>query len=919
MRETAQSRPHVRARDRARGGYRVRTARRSRWVCARRGCSRCEPGASASPSICACWRCWRCCGCRCGRRSTPDAISRRCEGDKKRARRQLRFVLPRAIGDVEYGVECTDRSVRAVLARLRATPERFRARRRRASGDPFVALRSAADLRRRRLRARVGDVVRVPLGSREVRRVRRLAGARDEPARKLKPVLERLDVPRAFDETGLHLARFVAEHYICTLGEALGAVVLGGAVPRMRDRSCERRAAGPRSAIRRFRRVSCGLIWEELADGFGLEQLLRHPEARRIGDRAALLRHVASAGAARRVAARAAARRPAHARVPRARARARRRADPRHEGRGAGRPSCANARRRRAPTRCWPASPTRSSRAPFERARCANGSCAPRRAAREPPRRRRAAERDRRAARALRWIEAALDARRFAGALLYGVTGSGKTFVYVEAIERVVRDGRTRDRARSGDLADAANGAAFRSGVRRAGRGAALGALRARTLRCVAGVRARRDRRRRRRAQRGVRAVDGVRLIVVDEAHETSYKQETVPRYHAVAVARERMRPRGGVLVLGSATPSLESYAAAKAGRIALLELRERATAQPLPAVRVVDLRREFEGGNRRIFGSALVQALGERLGARREERALRQPPRKRRLVALPHLRLRAAVPALQRLALGASQRGAAALPLLRLSGADSGALPGLRHGGDARVRRRHRARRRRSAAALSGRARAAHGFRHDDAHRRSRAHPVASSRPRRRAGRHADGRQGSRLSDRHAGGVVAADIGLHLPDFARAERSFALIAQVCGRSGRARRGEAIVQTYAPEHPAIVFAAAHDYEGFAEAELPNAPQPGFRRRRGSSTRRASGATAGALRDGADVRRRCCGRRRRRGVGPAPYPIVRLNDEWRYRIALRARSPATLRAAIRERVLPAARADRATRLAINVDP
>ena len=100
-----------------------------------------------------------------------------------------------------------------------------------------------------------------------------------------------------------------------------------------------------------------------------------------------------------------------------------------------------------------------------------------------------------------------------------------------------------------------------------------------------------------------------LRLLIVDEAHDPSYKQEVVPRYHAVAVARERMKLEGGVLLLGSATPSLESYAAATSGRIALLELRERATSLPLPDVRVVDMRKEFESGNRGIFSSTLVQA----------------------------------------------------------------------------------------------------------------------------------------------------------------------------------------------------------------------------------------------------------------------------------------------------------------------
>ncbi len=105
----------------------------------------------------------------------------------------------------------------------------------------------------------------------------------------------------------------------------------------------------------------------------------------------------------------------------------------------------------------------------------------------------------------------------------------------------------------------------------------------------------------------------GVRFIVVDEAHESSYKQDTSPRYHAVSVARERMRIEHGTLVLGSATPSLESYAEALAHRTDFLELTHRATRQPLPAVHVMDMTREFEGGNRRIFSSALTQGLNDR------------------------------------------------------------------------------------------------------------------------------------------------------------------------------------------------------------------------------------------------------------------------------------------------------------------
>jgi primosomal protein N' (replication factor Y) len=168
--------------------------------------------------------------------------------------------------------------------------------------------------------------------------------------------------------------------------------------------------------------------------------------------------------------------------------------------------------------------------------------------------------------------------------------------------------------------------------------------------------------------------------------------------------------------------------------------------------------------------------------------------------------------------------------------------------------------------------------------------------------------------------GVIAADIGLHAPDFRAAERTFDLVTQVCGRSGRARPGEAIVQTYSPDHPAIVHAAAHDYAGFAALELeqrrelqyPPAQQLvylGIIGRNRPKTLAQAQEYARMLEDVpvAQV------------LGPAPYPIARLNNEWRFRIALKASDLRPLRAALRERVLAAARANRDTRLVVNVDP
>ncbi|MDP9110829.1 MAG: primosomal protein N', partial [Candidatus Eremiobacteraeota bacterium] len=168
--------------------------------------------------------------------------------------------------------------------------------------------------------------------------------------------------------------------------------------------------------------------------------------------------------------------------------------------------------------------------------------------------------------------------------------------------------------------------------------------------------------------------------------------------------------------------------------------------------------------------------------------------------------------------------------------------------------------------------------------------------------------------------GVVAADIGLHSADFRAAERTFGLITQVCGRSGRARPGEAIVQTYSPLHPSIVHAASHDYESFAASEILQRQELGFPparsliyigvigRQRDRTMAQAS-RYAKTLSELAFVEL----------LGPAPYPIARLNNEWRFRIALKTDDEDLARAAIRERLVPAARADLTTRLVINVDP
>ncbi|HKU68219.1 MAG TPA: primosomal protein N', partial [Candidatus Baltobacteraceae bacterium] len=411
-----------------------------------------------------------------------------------------------------------------------------------------------------------------------------------------------------------------------------------------------------------------------------------------------------------------------------------------------------------------------------------------------------------------------------------------------------------------------------------------------------------------------------VRIVVVDEAHESSYKQDSVPRYHAVTVARERMRLQRGVLLLGSATPAVETYDAAINGRIELLELPARAGGNALPAVHVVDMAKEFEAGNRRIFSTRLAQALDERI-ARREKSVLFV--NRRGSAGFLLCRACGLVPECERCSVSMTVHRAEGLLRCHYCDAQRG-LPAACEACGSQTIREFGVGTQRVAEEVQ------------------RLYPHArvirmDSDTTTRVGDHArlldefesagDVLVGTQMVAKGLDfptvtlvGVIAADIGLHAPDFRAAERTFGLVTQVCGRSGRARPGEAIVQTYSPDHPAIVYAAAHDYAGFTALELqqrrelqyPPAQQLVYLGIIGRSRPKTlvQGQAYARIFEEANVAT---------VLGPAPYPIARLNNEWRFRIALKAPGAQPVRAVLRERILPAARTNRDTRLVVNVDP
>ncbi|HEY4440796.1 MAG TPA: primosomal protein N', partial [Candidatus Elarobacter sp.] len=511
-----------------------------------------------------------------------------------------------------------------------------------------------------------------------------------------------------------------------------------------------------------------------------------------------------------------------------------------------------------------------------------------------------------------------VDRRAYAQLLLHGVTGSGKTFVYLHAIARVLaRGGRaivlvpeialTPQTAWRFEAAFGDRVAVLHSALSERERFDAWQAAARCEIDVVVGARS------------AVFApLDDVRLIVVDEAHEQTYRQDTVPRYDAVAVARERMRRADGVVVLGSATPSLDDFARAKLGRFPLVRLTERATAQAMPAVRVVDMSAEFASGNRRVFSTALTEAIAARL-ARGEKTVLFINRRGSARFVL--CRSCGHVPECPRCSTSLTvHRGEG---LLRCHWCDF-QQPLPEH----------------CAECGEGPVREFGGGTQRVAEEAERLFPEAvvvrmDSDTTTRVGDHA------RLLERFADagdilvgtqmvakgldfpqvtlvGAVAADLDLHVPDFRAAERSFALLMQVCGRSGRARPGEAIVQTYSPEHPAITFAARHDYDGFARQELDERRAlrwpPYTRMAVLGGIGRSRRAVEDAIAQWADALR---GDRRFDVLGPVPYPVARVNDEWRYRIAVRTKELGALREALRRQVVPLAATAEGVRLTITI--
>ena len=523
---------------------------------------------------------------------------------------------------------------------------------------------------------------------------------------------------------------------------------------------------------------------------------------------------------------------------------------------------------------------------------------------------------------ALRRLTAWTADERFRVALLHGVTGSGKTAVYLQLAGHVRRQGRgvlvlvpeiALTPAVAGAFRAACGGrvAIQHSGLSDGERHDQWHRVRRGDVDVVVGTRS------------AVFApLDKLGLIIVDEEHDASYKQEESPRYHGRDVAVMRGKQAGALVVLGSATPSLETYHNAAQGRYERVVLRRRVLDRPLASVSIVDMREEVaEHGPDAVLSTALQDALAARL--ERGEQALVLLNRRGyaaavlcrqcgQTVACPNcsvsLTLHRQIDRVRCHYCGYAARRPAVCPHC--------AGPFLERVGFGTERIETEIAGLLPAAAVARLDR-------DTARRRGAAQRLL----RRFARREIDILVGTQMVAKGHDfpvvtlvGVISADVGLGLADFRAAERTFQLLTQVAGRAGRGSLpGEAIVQTFHPGHYSIEHACRQAYEPFFDAEMR------FRRNmrypplvamvnvivRADTFARAMEDAVGLAAD----------MRGSRGgfevLGPAPAPLTRLKGEHRAQIFLKGTRRRPLREAVQAALdrRPALR----RRVTVDVDP
>ncbi len=508
--------------------------------------------------------------------------------------------------------------------------------------------------------------------------------------------------------------------------------------------------------------------------------------------------------------------------------------------------------------------------------------------------------------------------------LVHGVTGSGKTEVYLQAIRTVLGLGKsalvlvpeisltpqTVERFKARFSSEEVGVAILHSHLSQGERRDEWFRIHSGRARIVIGARS------------AVFApLDSLGVIIVDEEHETSYKQEETPRYNArdLAVLRARLEPCA--VVLGSATPSLESWHHAQTGKYRLVTMPLRVDDRKMPLLRVLDMRRL--GGREALLAPALAAAITERL-AKREQTIL-------------FLNRRGFSTSMQCLACGnvcqcpncsvalTYHRDAAVLSchICGFSRVAPKSCPecsdgGIRFSGVGTQKVEDTMRKLFPTARIV----------RMDADSMSRKNAYRETLGAFRVGE-IDILIGTQMIAKGLDfpsvtlvGIINADLGLHVPDFRAGERTFQLLTQVSGRAGRGDiEGEVFVQTWTPFSPSIQFARHHDFEGFAEQELEFRSNFGFPpyRRMALITLRSSSLERAEFCAETLARKLLVGLPEGVVCGEsAPAPLARAKSYYRFQVALRGPSGRALARHIRA-TLDALPMPEDVFVAVDIDP
>jgi primosomal protein N' (replication factor Y) len=512
---------------------------------------------------------------------------------------------------------------------------------------------------------------------------------------------------------------------------------------------------------------------------------------------------------------------------------------------------------------------------------------------------------------ALAKIGEGVASRKFAGLLLHGITGSGKTAVYLACMREVLEQGRSSillvpeiglTPAVAADLHQVFGDevAILHSGLSDAERAEQWHRIRRGEARVVAGTRS------------AVFApVGDLALIIVDEEQDSSYKQEETPRYHARDVAVMRAKMAGAVVVLGSATPSLESYYNAKKNKYALVELPDRVEMRPLPEVEIVDMRQEFqETGQEQVISRKLAAEIRERLEKKEQVMVLLN-----RRGYSPVVLCRACGKTLQCKNCAVSMThhkrerkmechycghvehipdkcAHCGSEYVYFVGTGSEKLEELLHGmfPQARIGRLDRD-------TVRGREDFEHAL---NALNEGGLDMLVGT------------QMIAKGHDIHGVtlvGVVGADMALGLPDFRAAERTFQLLTQVAGRAGRGQSpGKVVLQTYFQEHYAVQFAARHDFAGFYEKELQFRAWMHYPPYSAIANVLIRSEKLDDALTWSGVLGRWFEKTRHEGIrvlGPAAAPITRLKRDYRYHFILKSPSREKMNALLRAMLAEAA--------------